>query len=141
MNRRLGGTLLISAIAVVGVVACVSVPRVHTVIITVPEVHGFLAAWKRPVHPDAVEVSDGVARFSIPQSGVLRVLSMSCLEDWVDVRFVDEGGQPVDDARLLGTAAFSRIDGTFWWFYRGPESDLMHSSAAKRSWLYHKGIK
>jgi hypothetical protein len=114
--------------------------RVHTVIITVPDAPGFFAVWRLDAHPDVVEVRDRVARFSIPQDGLLRARSMACIEDWHTERYVDRRGQAVDDVHSLGSASYSWRGGAFLWWYRGAETNRMYSGEAKEAWLRKMGI-
>jgi hypothetical protein len=110
------------------------------VIITVPDADGFFAVWCRDGHPEVVEVQDRVARFSIPQDGLLLASSMACLEDWHTERYVDRRGQAVEDVHGLGTSVSSRWDGALALWYRGPKTSFMYNSRAQQAWISKKGI-
>jgi hypothetical protein len=140
-RRRRIALAAVSVVALgVGAIAWREVTRTHTVIVSVPDATGFFAVWCKADHPDVVQVRDRVARFDVPQDGLLLARSMACLEDWVHVRFEDADGRPVEDAQSLGTSLYSDINGDFTWFYRGSKSDVMYSSGAQRAWLSKRGV-
>ena len=114
--------------------------RIDTVIITVPDADGFFAVWCQPAHPDVVEVHGRVARFSIPQDGLLRARSMTCLNDWHTERHVGSQGEAVEDVHGLGCSVSSEWSGTIYWWYRGAKTDGMYSSQARSLWLSRKGV-